>query len=102
MDVYVRRGDSLWLYSQLFNLPIQLIVDSNLTIQQNQLQIGQNIHIPGFVASVYEIKAGDSLWSIATRRNLPVYTLLLTNPNLDPYKLQIGQSMHVPYVSHGN
>ena len=55
MDVYVRRGDSLWLYSQLFNLPIQLIVDSNLTIQQNQLQIGQNIHIPGFVVCRFSL-----------------------------------------------
>lgn len=96
MDIRARRGDSFWLYSQLFNLPIQLIVDSNRTIQQNQLQIGQNIQIPGFVASVYEIKAGDSLWSIAARRNLPVYTLLLTNSNLDSYRLQIGQSIRVP------
>jgi g-D-glutamyl-meso-diaminopimelate peptidase len=58
MDVYVRQGDSLWLYSQLFNVPLQLIVDSNRTIQQNQLYIGQNIQIPGFIATYYEIKAG--------------------------------------------
>ena len=96
MDVFVRRGDSFWYYSQLFNVPLQLITDSNRTINSQTIQIGQRVRIPGFVATQYQIRAGDSLWSIARTRNLPLDTLFLVNPTLNPNRLQIGQMILVP------
>jgi g-D-glutamyl-meso-diaminopimelate peptidase len=72
MDVFVRQGDSLWSFSQIFRIPLQLILHSNRNINAATLSIGQRIQIPGFVAVSYRVQHGDSLWLIAQRRNLPL------------------------------
>lgn len=96
MDVYVRSGDSFWSYSQLFRIPLQLIIDSNRNLDPGTLWIGQLVHIPGYVIQRQQIRTGDSLWSIAISRNLPLDTLFLINPTIDPDRLQIGQAINVP------
>ncbi|MFJ7828131.1 M14 family metallopeptidase [Psychrobacillus sp. NPDC096623] len=96
MDVYVRPGDSLWYYSQLFKIPFKLIIDSNQNINPQLLSVGVRIQIPGYITTPYQIKSGDSLWSIATSRNLPLDALFLINPALNPMRLQIGQTINVP------
>ncbi|MED4455170.1 M14 family metallopeptidase [Metabacillus fastidiosus] len=96
MDVFVRRGDSFWYFSQLFKINAQLIINSNRNINPQALSIGQRIQIPGFVAVSYQIRQGDSLWLIAQRRNLPLDTIFLVNPALDPNRLQVGQTIRVP------
>ncbi|MFY3792597.1 M14 family metallopeptidase [Ureibacillus sp. MALMAid1270] len=96
MDIYVRRGDSFWYYSQVFNLPLQLIIDSNRNINPQAVVIGQRIRIPGFVAVNYQIQPGDSLWVISRKRNIPLDSLFLLNPTLNPNRLQVGQTILVP------
>ncbi len=96
MDIFVRHGDSLWHYSQLFNISLQLINDSNRDIQPSSLTVGQRVQIPGFVAQEYQIRQGDSLWRIAQGRNLPLEAILLVNPNVDPNNLKVGQMIRVP------
>ena len=96
MDIFVRQGDSLWYYSQLYGINLQLIVDSNRDIQPSQLAAGQRIRIPGFVAQNYQIRRGDSFWSIAQNRNLSLDALLLANPNVNPNRLSVGQTIRVP------
>ena len=96
MDVYVRQGDSLWYFSQLFKIPLQLIIDSNRNINPEVLTVGQSIKIPGFETVNTQIRPGDTLWSIAQNRNLPLETLFLVNPGLNPNRLQIGQIIRVP------
>jgi g-D-glutamyl-meso-diaminopimelate peptidase len=96
MDIYVRQGDSLWYYSQIFGINLQLILDSNREILPNQLSAGQRIRIPGFVSQNYQIKSGDSFWKIAQTRNLTLDVLLLLNPNVNPNRLQVGQTILVP------
>ncbi|MCL6572357.1 MAG: LysM peptidoglycan-binding domain-containing protein [Bacillus sp. (in: Bacteria)] len=96
MDIAVRKGDSFWHYSQLFNINLQLINDSNRNIQSNNLSVGQRVQIPGFVAQEYQIRSGDTLWSISKSRNLPLEAMFLVNPGLDPNKLKIGQTLKVP------
>ncbi|MFD4820357.1 M14 family metallopeptidase [Peribacillus butanolivorans] len=96
MDVFVRQNDSLWHYSQLFNVNYQLIIDSNSGIDPLALMIGQKIKIPGFTTTGHHIKKGDSLWAIAKSRNLPLDALFLVNPSLNANALQIGQTISVP------
>ncbi len=96
MDIFVRPGDSFWNFSQVFKMPLQLIIDSNRNINPQVLTVGQQIKIPGFVATNYKIQTGDSLWLVAQRRNLPLYALLLANPNLEPNRLQVGQMIKIP------
>ncbi|WLR54137.1 M14 family metallopeptidase [Mesobacillus subterraneus] len=96
MDIYVRRGDSFWYFSNLFNIPLQLIIDSNRDIDPNALNVGQTVRIPGFAAVDYRIRSGDTLWKIAQSRNLQVDALLLVNKNVNPNGLYIGQMVKVP------
>jgi g-D-glutamyl-meso-diaminopimelate peptidase len=96
VDIIVRPGDSLWYYSQLYRIPIQLIIDSNRDGNLQVLSVGQRIRIPGYVAFEVQINQGESLWSIAQRRNVPLDAIFLVNPTLNPNRLQVGQSIRVP------
>ena len=96
MDIFVRPGDSLWYFSEVFKIPLQLILDSNRSINSQRLQVGQRIQIPGFVTSSYAIKQGDSLWQIAQSQNVQLDAILLANPGITPNQLQIGQTIQIP------
>lgn len=96
MDIYVRRGDSFWYFSNVFNIPLQLIIDSNRNLNPNALEAGQTVKVPGFAAVDYRIRAGDTLWGIAQSRNIKVDALLLANRNINPNGLFIGQMIKIP------
>ncbi|MRH42478.1 LysM peptidoglycan-binding domain-containing protein [Aquibacillus halophilus] len=96
MQISVRQGDSFWYYSQLYQLPLQLINDSNRQINPNNLSVGQSVQIPGFTQSNYEISSGETIWSIARQRNLSAEAIMLVNQGLDPNQLQVGQIIRVP------
>jgi len=96
VDIFVRPGDSLWYFSEVFKIPLQLILDSNRSINPQRLQVGQRIQIPGFVTSSYVIKQGDALWQIAQNQNVQLDAILLANPGITPNQLQIGQTIQVP------
>ncbi len=96
VDIIVRPGDSLWHFSEVFKIPLQLILDSNEDINPQFLRVGQWVRIPGFVTNNYQIKQGDSFCQIAQSRNLPLVALLLVNPDLNPNRLQIGQMIRIP------
>jgi len=96
VDIFVRPGDSLWYFSEVFKIPLQLILDSNRSINSQRLQVGQRIQIPGFVTSSYAIKQGDSLWQIAQSQNVQLDAILLANPGITPNQLQIGQTIQIP------
>jgi len=95
MRIVARQGDSLWLYSVWFEIPLNLILESNPTIEK--LMIGQEVEIPGYDWRIYEVKAGDSLWSIAKANNITVSLLLQSNPEIEQQeKLQIGTRLMIP------
>ena len=96
MDIFVRPGDSLWHYSEVFKIPLQLIIDSNRNINPQFLRVGQRIRIPGYITTGYQIRQGDSFWQIAQNRNIQLTALLLANPDLNPNALQIGQTIRIP------
>lgn len=96
MDIYVRPGDSLWYFSQLFSIPLQLILDSNRNVNPQLLSLGERIQIPGFSTVNNQIKQGDTFWTIARDHNLPLDAMLLVNPNLNSTQLHIGQSIKIP------
>ncbi len=96
LDIYVRPGDSLWHYSQLFGIPLQLILDSNHGINPQSLTVGQRIRIPGFITTNYHIKSGDTLWAVSQKENIALEGIILVNPQLNPYYLYIGQIIKIP------
>ncbi len=96
MDVFVRPGDSIWYYSQVFRLPLPLIIDSNPNMNTQALMPGQIIRIPGYVTTQYTVRRGDTIWLIAQRNNLPMDAIFLLNPALSPYALQVGLTLTLP------
>jgi len=96
MLVHVRSGDTLWHYSKLFMIPLNLIIDSNPTINPSALNIGQAIKIPGFTAQKYTLKKGDTFWKLSEVRHLSVDALLLLNQNVNPNQLQAGTTIVIP------
>lgn len=96
MDILVRPGDSIWYYSQVYNLPLQLIIDSNPTTNPQALQINQVLKIPGYVTSQHLVQRGDSIWALAQRLNLPPDAIFILNPMINPNELQIGQVILLP------
>jgi g-D-glutamyl-meso-diaminopimelate peptidase len=96
MKVKVRSGDSFWYYSQLFYIPIQLIIDSNPSVDPNGLKIGTEIELPGFRKKSHTIKSGDSFWTLAEQWNIGVDSLLLLNEGVNPNRLKIGSSIFLP------
>lgn len=95
MQINVRPGDTLWNYSVMFDIPFQLILDSNPNAQ-DELFVGDAIEIPGYEWHDYEIVAGDTLWQIAKRNNISLHLLLQSNPNLETDQLHIGSKIRLP------
>lgn len=96
MKVTVREGDTLWYYSQLFDVPLQLVLDSNVIDEPDDLKTGQTVAIPGYVRQTYTLEKDESFWSIATKRQLALDALTLLNTDLDPNKLQVGETIYLP------
>lgn len=96
MEMIVYPGDTFWRYSQWFQVPLPLIIDSNRTLSATNLQPGSKVAIPGYIAQSYTVKRGDTLWSIASSRGIPVQQLVLMNRQFDPHRLQIGATVQLP------
>ncbi|MGP7816236.1 M14 family metallopeptidase [Niallia sp. 01092] len=96
MEIKTRLGDTFWYYSQLFMIPLNLIIDSNPSINPNTIITGQTVHIPGFQTQTLQIKKGDTLWKIAGARNISIDSILLLNQQINPNRLKIGDPIEVP------
>ncbi|SDQ56060.1 g-D-glutamyl-meso-diaminopimelate peptidase [Virgibacillus subterraneus] len=101
MEVIIRPNDSFWYYSQLFDIPLILIEQSNPQLNPDQLLVGQSIKLPGYTLNNYQINGNDSLWKIAIENNIPVDMLLLMNQSIDAKNLQIGQTIVIPQRVNG-
>ena len=96
MKITVRLGDSLWYYSQLFNIPVILIETSNPGVNALQIQVGQEIKIPGYLRENYTIEPNDSFWRLAIENNIPLDLIELMNSTIDSSQLQVGQTIYLP------
>ncbi|MGD6991405.1 M14 family metallopeptidase [Sutcliffiella horikoshii] len=98
MKVYARRGDSLWYYSQLFGLPLNLICDSNPEVASSSelLNAGEEIVLPGFTHNDYEVQALETIHTIAQKINISTDCMMLLNQGKDPGRLKPGDVLTVP------
>ncbi|RBW70562.1 M14 family metallopeptidase [Bacillus taeanensis] len=96
MQVKVRKGDTLWYYSQLFRVPFQLVLDSNLNKSVTKLMIGETVYIPGFITKKYIVQSGESFWVLSQRYNVSIDAIYLLNQSINPYQLTVGQTINLP------
>jgi g-D-glutamyl-meso-diaminopimelate peptidase len=96
MKIRVRNGDTFWYYSQLFYIPVGLIIDSNPSLDPNGLKVGAEVEIPGFIKESYIIKQGDTFWKLAQDWNIAVDAILLVNESINPNTLSIGATVQLP------
>jgi g-D-glutamyl-meso-diaminopimelate peptidase len=96
MKVHVRKGDSLGYLSKLFEVPLELIIDSNAHVIPDMLTIGEEIVIPGFTTIPLKIKNGDSLWSIAAQQNIKFDAIRILNSGLITTNLNPGDTLILP------
>ncbi|MDD6756432.1 MAG: LysM peptidoglycan-binding domain-containing protein [bacterium] len=91
----VVKGDSLWLISQKYDVPVDDLIEIN-NLETVNLQIGDKLKIPKSNSKkTYTVQKGDSLWSIAKKYNVGVEELKLAN-NLTSNLLSIGQKLIIP------
>lgn len=79
MKVKGHADHSLWYYSQLFDVPLSLIMDSNINLQINDTLHDKVINIPGYIIKEYIVTKDDSIDSIATQLNINIESLYMLN-----------------------
>ncbi len=82
MFVEGRNGDSLWYYSQLFDIPLQLLLDSNRKLERDRSLEGREVTIPGYIKKQYVLDKEETVWSIITERQLSMDSIDLLNQGL--------------------
>ncbi len=102
----IKSGDTLYKLAITYNTTVEAIMAINPGINPNNLQIGQQICIPGMTPPPptqcpagtfpYTIKAGDTLYNLAIRYNTTVEAIIVVNPGINPNNLQIGQRICIP------
>lgn len=97
MDISIRSGDSYSFYSQLFEVPLNILIDSNQSLINEYLIAGKTMKIPGYIVEPYAIQQGDTLTKLMEATHISMDLLLLINPFLDQNNLEIGQILHLPY-----
>jgi LysM repeat protein len=93
----VKRGDSLWSISRLYNITVDEIKTAN-NLTTDMIYAGQELLIPiqlKLEPLTYRVEPGDSLWTIAKKFNTTVEILKRVN-ELETDKLEIGQKIIIP------
>ena len=97
----VTNGDTLWIISKRYSVPLESILVFNNIKDKDTLSIGQIIKIPQDNPSaadynIHTVKKGETLWSIAQEFNLSVNLILATNNFANPELISIGQQIEIP------
>lgn len=94
-------GDSLYIISKRYNIPLDLIMNANPSIDIYNLQIGDVICLPIMIpipfddVTTYIIKKEDTLESILEQFNITYEDLLQYN-NLETVTLHPGMVLIIP------
>lgn len=97
MKVVSRKGDTLWYFSQLFKVPLQLVEDSNPEHSSDHiLKNGETILIPGYIRSICEIKKGDTLSSILFQKGISLDCITIMNQGKELSRLRPGEVIQLP------
>lgn len=96
MEIVVRPGDTLFLYSHLFAVPLNLIIDSNPHRDPQYLKPKEKVNIPGYISVPYCVKFGDTLSKLSADKNCNKDAIAVLNQNKHLDQLKTGEIIYVP------
>ncbi len=96
MKVIGRAHDSFWYLSELFQVPLPLLVDSNCQIAENESLLAKEIDIPGYITAEYTVQDEESIDSIASKLNIDVEILKLLNKDDNLLQLKKNTKILIP------
>ncbi|WJH28007.1 LysM peptidoglycan-binding domain-containing protein [Paenibacillus sp. CC-CFT742] len=102
----VKKGDTLYLLSQKYNVGLDKIIAANPQITDpDKLDIGMKVKIPaepvtpkpeGILHS-HKVQQGDSLWKLSQAWGVSLKDMINANPQLkNPNALLVGETVYIP------
>lgn len=92
----VQSGDTFWIISQKYGVPIDRLMQVNGATQNTILNIGQNIMIPTEYGVIHTVKAGDTFWIISQKYGISLSSLMGANNATEKTVLNIGDRIVIP------
>jgi len=91
----VRPGDTLWRISQIYNIPVNLLIESNQIQNPGNLVVGQTIVVPIW-GKYHFVRPGESLYQISRLYNVPISELIRINQIGNPGNIPVGLRLYIP------
>lgn len=91
----VKQGDTLFTISQMYRIPMGVLVKTNQIPNPDNLVIGQTIVIP-IIGSYRFVGPGDSLYSISSEYKISVAELARINGITNPARIYPGLRLYIP------
>lgn len=105
----VKAGDTLYAISQMYDIPVAILMQANRILNPYALKVGQKICIPKMDDSsmtcngtIHTVVSGDTLYGIAKMHGVSLQAIIDANPAMDPYNLRIGMRICVPKKGNGS
>ncbi len=100
----VRPGETLTRISQLYDVPVGVIVDLNDIPDPDNLVVGQRLRLPEGTEvperedepGPYTVQQGDTLSNIAVTYGVSINDLMAANGISDPNRIFPGQELRIP------
>ncbi|WP_308634737.1 LysM peptidoglycan-binding domain-containing protein [Paenibacillus silvisoli] len=100
----VKKGDTLYLISQKYNVSLEEIIKLNPTITNpDQIEIGTKIKVPAShhgnmdIMHQHVVSQGDTLWKLSKAWGIPLSDMIKANPQLkNPNVLLTGEVVNIP------
>ena len=91
MKIHMKKGDTLYLLSQKYNVALDKLIAANPQIADpDKLDIGMKVKIPAQpvtpkpegVLHSHKVVQGDSLWKLSQAWGVPLKDMINANPQL--------------------
>ena len=100
----VRPGETLTGISELYDVPVAVIVDLNDIPDPDNLVVGQRLRLPegtevpeqADAPGPYTVQPGDTLSAIAVVYGVSINDLMAANGLNDPDSIFVGQELRIP------
>ncbi|MDP5274678.1 LysM peptidoglycan-binding domain-containing protein [Chengkuizengella axinellae] len=90
----VKSGESLYNISQMYGVPMHIIVEENNLESTDVIYVGQTLKIPTSEQTHY-VKSGETLYGIAQTYGITVEELMRAN-NLTTTVIYVNQKLFIP------